>query len=72
MRTGQKLSYKANVVRIAIDLKGEVKSNLFALAPAGDYQNRLVLDIYPLQDELMSAIPTSLLDREIPSYIFPA
>ena len=48
--------YKANVVRIAIDLKGEVKSNLFALAPAGDYQNRLVLDIYPLQDELMSML----------------
>lgn len=48
--------YKPNVVRIAIDLKGEVKSNLFALAPAGDYKNRLVLDIYPLQDELMSML----------------
>ena len=52
--------YKPNVVRIAIDLKGEVKSNLFALAPAGDYKNRLVLDIYPLQDELMS-----MLDKKI-------
>ena len=48
--------YKPNVVRIAVDLKGEVKSNLFALAPAGDYKNRLVLDIYPLQDELMSML----------------
>ena len=48
--------YKPNVVRIAIDLKGEVKSNLFALVPAGDYKNRLVLDIYPLQDELMSML----------------
>ena len=48
--------YKPNVVRIAIDLKGEVKSNLFSLAPAGDYKNRLVLDIYPLQDELMSML----------------
>ena len=48
--------YKPGVVRIAIDLKGEVKSNLFALAPAGDYKNRLVLDIYPLQDELMSML----------------
>ncbi|MBC7756587.1 MAG: N-acetylmuramoyl-L-alanine amidase [Bdellovibrio sp.] len=52
--------YKPNVVRIAVDLKGEVKSNLFALAPAGEYKNRLVLDIYPLQDELMS-----LLDKKI-------
>ncbi len=48
--------YKPNVVRIAIDLKGEVKSNLFPLAPAGDYKNRLVLDIYPLQDELMTML----------------
>jgi N-acetylmuramoyl-L-alanine amidase len=49
-------NYKPGVVRIAIDLKGEVKSNLFALAPAGDYKNRLVLDIYPLQDELMAML----------------
>ena len=48
--------YKPGVVRIAVDLKGEVKSNLFALAPAGDYKNRLVLDIYPLQDELMTML----------------
>ncbi len=52
--------YKSNVVRIAVDLKGEVKSNLFALAPIGEYKNRLVLDIYPLQDELMS-----MLDKKI-------
>ena len=48
--------YKPGVVRIAVDLKGEVKSNLFALAPAGDYKHRLVLDIYPLQDELMAML----------------
>ena len=49
-------NYKPGVVRVAVDLKGEVKSNLFALAPAGDYKNRLVLDIYPLQDELMAML----------------
>jgi N-acetylmuramoyl-L-alanine amidase len=48
--------YKSNVVRIAIDLKGEVKSNVFALPPAGDYKQRLVLDIFPLQDELMAML----------------
>ncbi len=49
-------NYKPGVVRVAVDLKGEVKSNLFALAPAGDYKHRLVLDIYPLQDELMAML----------------
>ena len=48
--------YKPNVVRVVVDLKGEVKSNLFALPPAGDYKNRLVLDIYPLQDPLMAML----------------
>ena len=53
VRVGQ---FKLGIVRIAVDLKGEVKSNLFALAPAGDYKHRLVLDIYPLQDELMAML----------------
>jgi N-acetylmuramoyl-L-alanine amidase len=53
VRVGQ---FKPNVVRIAVDLKGEVKSNLFALLPAGEYKHRLVLDIYPLQDELMAML----------------
>ena len=48
--------FKPNVVRLVVDLKGEVKSNLFALPPAGDYKHRLVLDIYPLQDELMAML----------------
>ena len=48
--------FRPNVVRLVIDLKGEVKSNLFALPPAGDYKHRLVLDIYPLQDDLMAML----------------
>ncbi|MBX9675203.1 MAG: N-acetylmuramoyl-L-alanine amidase [Methylotenera sp.] len=48
--------FKTNVVRVAIDLKGEVRPNIFALAPAGEYKYRLVLDIYPLQDELMAML----------------
>ncbi len=48
--------FKPNVVRIAVDLKGEIKPNLFTLQPAGDYKHRLVLDIYPLQDELMAML----------------
>ena len=48
--------FKANVVRVAVDLKGEIKPNIFALQPAGDYKHRLVLDIYPLQDALMAML----------------
>ena len=49
-------NFKPNVVRIAVDLKGEIKPNIFALPPAGEYKYRLVLDIYPLQDELMAML----------------
>ena len=45
--------FRPNVVRLVVDLKGEVKSNLFALSPAGDYKHRLVLDIHPMQHDLM-------------------
>ena len=38
---------RPNVVRIVFDLKTEVKPSVFALAPAGEYKHRLVLDIYP-------------------------
>jgi len=48
--------YKANVIRLVVDLKSEVKSNVFVLPPAGDYKYRLVLDIYPLQDPLMAML----------------
>lgn len=49
-------NFKANVVRVVVDLKGEVKPSIFALTPAGEYKYRLVLDIYPLQDELMAML----------------
>ena len=38
---------RPNVVRVVFDLKTEVKPSVFPLAPAGEYRNRLVLDIYP-------------------------
>lgn len=49
-------NFKPNVVRVAVDLKGEVKPNIFALTPAGEYKYRLVLDIYPMQDALMAML----------------
>lgn len=57
--------FKANVVRVAVDLKGEVKPNIFALAPAGEYKYRLVLDIYPMQDELMAMLIKKNTDANI-------
>ena len=38
---------RPNVVRVVFDLKLAVKPQVFALAPAGGYKHRLVLDIYP-------------------------
>lgn len=48
--------FKNNSVRIAIDLKTEIKPNVFALPPAGDYKHRLVIDIYPIHDDLMTML----------------
>ena len=39
--------FKPGVIRIVLDLKTEVKPQIFTLAPVGDYGYRLVLDIYP-------------------------
>jgi N-acetylmuramoyl-L-alanine amidase len=47
--------FKPDVVRIVIELKGEVKPQVFSLKPVGDYGHRLVLDLYPAEppDPLM-------------------
>jgi len=39
--------FKPNVVRLVLDLKAEVKPQLFSLNPVGEYGHRLVLDVYP-------------------------
>lgn len=39
--------FKSDTVRIVLDLKTEVKPQLFNLKPVGEYGYRLVLDIYP-------------------------
>lgn len=48
--------FKPGVVRLVVDLKTEIKPTIFALLPAGDYKHRLVLDIYPLNDPLMTLL----------------
>ncbi len=38
---------KPGVVRLVIELKGEIKPQVFSLKPVGEYGHRLVLDLYP-------------------------
>lgn len=50
--------FKPGVVRLVLDLKNEVKPQLFELKPVGEYGYRLVLDVYPAQpiDPLMALL----------------
>jgi len=55
VRVGQ---FKPGMVRLVLDLKEQIKPQLFDLAPAGEYGYRLVLDIYPAasNDPLMALL----------------
>lgn len=68
MRAGR---YKPGVVRLVLDLKAEVRPQIFMLDPVGDYGYRLVLDVYPLVpvDPLMALLqkPESNAEAGAPS-----
>jgi N-acetylmuramoyl-L-alanine amidase len=49
-------NFKPGTVRVVIDLKAEVNPKIFMLQPAGQYQHRLVLDVYPIKDPLANVI----------------
>jgi N-acetylmuramoyl-L-alanine amidase len=53
--------YKPGVVRLVMELKGEVNPQVFVLPPVGSYGHRLVLDVYPLNppDPLLSLLDNS-------------
>jgi N-acetylmuramoyl-L-alanine amidase len=40
--------FKPGVVRLVLDLKTEVRPQVFPIPPVGEYGHRLVLDLYPL------------------------
>ena len=50
--------FKPGVVRLVMELKNEVKPQVFVLPPVGEYGHRLVLDVYPLEppDPLLQLI----------------
>ncbi len=45
VRVGQN---RPDVVRLVFDLKAAIDPQVFTLAPVGDYQHRLVFDLYPV------------------------
>ena len=49
---------RPGVVRLVIELKGEIKPQVFVLKPIGEYAHRLVLDLYPAEpiDPLMALL----------------
>ncbi len=47
VRVGQN---RPGVVRLVFDLKEEIRPQVFTLAPAGQYQHRLVFDLYPVYE----------------------
>lgn len=50
--------FKPGITRMVFDLKTQVKTQLFSLAPVANYSHRLVLDIYPAipMDPLMALL----------------
>jgi N-acetylmuramoyl-L-alanine amidase len=52
---------RPGVVRLVVELKSEIKPQIFTLAPVGNYSHRLVLDLYPAQpiDPLLALIEKS-------------
>jgi N-acetylmuramoyl-L-alanine amidase len=59
---------RPGVVRVVLDLKAEVKPQVFTLQPIGEYGHRLVLDIYPAVaiDPLAALIEQSEKKRILP------
>ena len=49
---------RANVIRVVLDLKTEVKPQVFAVPPAGEFGHRLMLDLYPArpQDPMLALL----------------
>ena len=56
--------FKPGVVRLVIELKQEIKPQIFTLKPVGEYGHRLVIDLFPLQpvDPLLALIEKSTPD----------
>jgi N-acetylmuramoyl-L-alanine amidase len=47
---------RPGVIRIALDLKADIRPQVFTLKPIGEYGHRLVLDIYPAVDPIAALL----------------
>lgn len=63
--------YRPGVVRVVLDLKTEVKPQIFMLAPVGEYGYRVVLDIYPAHpvDPILALLQKSELSEPSPGQV---
>ena len=59
--------FKPGVIRLVLDLKAEVKPQLFSLKPVAEYGHRLVLDVYPM----VAIDPLMALAQQGESNLFP-
>lgn len=48
---------RPGVLRLVLDLRGEVKPTVFNLKPVGEYGHRLVLDVYPAKAAEPAVVP---------------
>jgi N-acetylmuramoyl-L-alanine amidase len=59
---------KPGVVRLVVELKAEIRPEVFTLKPVGEYGHRLVMDLYPAQpDDPLLALLEKLEQKELPS-----
>ncbi len=59
-----------NILRVVLDVKSEVRAEVFALQPFAEYGHRLVLDIYPLTpiDPMLALLEAEIAkDRAAPA-----
>ena len=58
--------FKPGVVRLVIELKGEVRPQVFSLPPVGEYGHRLVLDLYAKEepDPLLALLEKEAQERD--------
>ncbi|MFZ6846467.1 N-acetylmuramoyl-L-alanine amidase [Undibacterium sp. RuTC16W] len=70
VRVGQN---RPNVVRLVFDLKEEVNPQVFTLQPVGNYQHRLVFDLYPANppDPIAAMIEKGDWHKDLPKDLTP-
>jgi N-acetylmuramoyl-L-alanine amidase len=70
VRVGQN---RPNVVRLVFDLKEEINPQVFTLPPVGEYQHRLIFDLYPVNppDPILALIQQGESPNAKPPEAFP-